>query len=81
MRAIRPCGPQVHERFTSQTGDLLMTTLEPRGALAVLECEHLCMAMRGIRKAGSRTVTSAVRGIFQRDAKSRAEVLSLIVRG
>jgi GTP cyclohydrolase I len=73
--------PQVQERLTSQIADLLMASLEPRGAIAVLECEHMCMAMRGIRKAGSRTVTSAVRGIFQRDAKSRAEVLSLIVRG
>lgn len=73
--------PQVQERLTSQIADLLMKTLLPRGAVAVLECEHMCMAMRGIRKAGSRTVTSAVRGVFQRDAKSRAEVLSLIVRG
>ena len=73
--------PQVQERLTAQIADLLMDALSPRGALAVLECEHLCMAMRGIRKAGSRTVTSAVRGIFQRDAKTRSEALSLLMRG
>jgi GTP cyclohydrolase I len=73
--------PQVQERLTAQIADLLMAELTPRGTLAVLECEHMCMAMRGIRKAGSRTVTSAVRGIFQRDAKTRSEALSLIMRG
>jgi GTP cyclohydrolase I len=72
--------PQVQERLTSQIADLLVTSLQPRGVIAVLECEHMCMAMRGIHKAGSRTVTSAVRGIFQRDAKSRAEAMSLIIR-
>ncbi|OLB79092.1 MAG: GTP cyclohydrolase I FolE [Actinobacteria bacterium 13_2_20CM_2_71_6] len=71
--------PQVQERLTSQVADLLMERLQPRGVIAVLECEHMCMAMRGIQKAGSRTVTSAVRGVFQRDAKSRAEAMSLIL--
>ncbi len=52
-----------------------MEQLKPRGVIAVLECEHMCMAMRGIQKAGSRTVTSAVRGIFQTDAKSRSEAM------
>jgi GTP cyclohydrolase IA len=73
--------PQVQERLTSQIVDLLMAKLQPRGVIAVLECEHMCMAMRGIQKAGAKTVTSAVRGIFQRDAKSRSEAMTLIMRG
>ncbi len=73
--------PQVQERLTSQVADLLMAKLQPRGVIAVLECEHMCMAMRGIQKAGAKTITSAVRGIFQRDAKSRAEAMSLIMAG
>jgi GTP cyclohydrolase I len=72
--------PQVQERLTSQVADQLMERLDPRGVIAVLECEHMCIAMRGIQKAGSRTVTSAVRGIFTTDAKSRAEAMSLIIR-
>jgi GTP cyclohydrolase I len=72
--------PQVQERLTSQIADLLMERLDPRGVIAVLECEHMCMAMRGIQKAGSKTITSAVRGLFQCDAKSRAEAMSLIIR-
>ncbi|HET8662205.1 MAG TPA: GTP cyclohydrolase I FolE [Micromonosporaceae bacterium] len=72
--------PQVQERLTSQVADLLMKALDPRGVIAVLECEHMCMAMRGIQKGGSRTITSAVRGLFQVDAKSRAEAMSLIIR-
>lgn len=71
--------PQVQERLTSQVADLLMKQLGARGVIVVVECEHMCMAMRGIRKVGSRTVTSAVRGIFQGDAKSRAEAMSLII--
>jgi GTP cyclohydrolase IA len=71
--------PQVQERLTSQIADLLMDRLRPRGVIAVLECEHLCMSMRGIQKPGARTVTSAVRGVFQRDAKSRSEAMSLIL--
>ncbi|GAA0815468.1 GTP cyclohydrolase 1 [Spirilliplanes yamanashiensis] len=73
--------PQVQERLTSQIADLLMDRLDPRGAIVVLECEHMCMEMRGIRKAGARTVTSAVRGAFQSDGKVRAEAMSLIIRG
>src|SRR5689334_21445367 len=73
--------PQVQERLTSQIADLLMKQLEPRGVIAVLECEHLCMAMRGIRKGGSRTITSAVRGLLRDDAKTRAEAMGLILRG
>jgi GTP cyclohydrolase I len=73
--------PQVQERLTTQVADLLMSKLDPRGVITVLECEHMCMEMRGIRKAGARTVTSAVRGAFQHDAKSRAEAMALIIRG
>lgn len=71
--------PQVQERLTAQVADLLMAQLDPRGVIAVLDCEHMCMAMRGIQKPGSRTVTSAVRGTFATDAKSRAEAMSLII--
>jgi GTP cyclohydrolase IA len=73
--------PQVQERLTSQVADTLMKALDPRGVIVVVECEHMCMAMRGIQKPGARTVTSAVRGLFQCDAKSRAEAMSLIMRG
>lgn len=72
--------PQVQERLTAQIADLLAGALHPRGVIVVLECEHMCMAMRGIQKGGSRTVTSAVRGQFQVDAKSRSEAMSLILR-
>jgi GTP cyclohydrolase IA len=71
--------PQVQERLTVQIADLLMAQLGARGVIAVLECEHMCMEMRGIRKAGARTTTSAVRGLFKQDAKSRAEAMSLII--
>jgi GTP cyclohydrolase I len=70
--------PQVQERLTSQVADTLMAGLDPRGVIVVLECDHMCIAMRGIQKPGARTVTSAVRGLFQNDAKSRAEAMSLI---
>jgi GTP cyclohydrolase I len=70
--------PQVQERLTSEIADLLMKQLGARGVIVVLECRHLCMEMRGIRKAGARTVTSAVRGAFQRDGKVRAEAMALI---
>lgn len=69
--------PQVQERLTSQVADALVEHLFPQGVLVVLECEHQCMTMRGVQKAGSRTVTSAVRGIL-RDSATRAEALSLI---
>ncbi|WP_344081153.1 GTP cyclohydrolase I FolE [Luedemannella helvata] len=71
--------PQVQERLTSQIADTLMDALNPRGVIVVVDCAHTCMSMRGIQKPGSRTVTSAVRGIFQADAKSRAEAMSLIL--
>ena len=70
--------PQVQERLTSQIADAMMRKLEPRGVIVVIEAEHLCMAMRGIRKPGATTTTSAVRGGFKNNAASRAEVLSLI---
>lgn len=70
--------PQVQERLTTQVADALMHILEPRGVIAVFECEHLCMSMRGIRKPGARTVTSAVRGQL-RDPATRAEAMSLIL--
>ncbi|MFJ5922878.1 GTP cyclohydrolase I FolE [Kitasatospora sp. NPDC092948] len=70
--------PQVQERLTSQVADALMRILEPRGAIVVIECEHMCMSMRGIRKPGATTVTSAVRGQL-RDPATRAEAMSLII--
>ena len=72
--------PQVQERMTSQIADALMRVLEPRGALVVIEAEHLCMSMRGVRKPGAKTVTSAVRGQL-RDAATRAEAMSLMQHG
>ncbi|MEO6885568.1 MAG: GTP cyclohydrolase I FolE [Jatrophihabitantaceae bacterium] len=71
--------PQVQERLTSQVADAVMSRLEPRGVIVVVEAEHLCMAMRGVRKPGSRTMTSAVRGTFKQDQRTRAEALSLIL--
>lgn len=71
--------PQVQERLTSQVADALMDRLQPRGAIVVVEAEHLCMSMRGVRKPGARTVTSAVRGIFQSDPRTRAEAMSLLL--
>ena len=70
--------PQVQERVTCQIADALMRILEPRGVIVVLECEHLCMSMRGVRKPGATTVTSAVRGIFRKEARTRAEAMSLL---
>jgi GTP cyclohydrolase I len=70
--------PQVQERMTTQIADSLMRILDPRGVIVVVECEHLCMSMRGIRKPGAITVTSAVRGQL-RDPATRAEAMSLIV--
>ena len=70
--------PQVQERLTAQVADAMMHKLEPRGVIVVIDAEHLCMGMRGIRKPGSRTTTSAVRGIFQSSPSSRAEALSLM---
>ncbi|MBB4924162.1 GTP cyclohydrolase I [Kitasatospora kifunensis] len=70
--------PQVQERLTSQVADSLMRILEPRGAIVVIECEHMCMSMRGIRKPGAKTITSAVRGQL-RDPATRNEAMSLII--
>ncbi|MFJ3957422.1 GTP cyclohydrolase I FolE [Arthrobacter sp. NPDC090010] len=70
--------PQVQERLTTQIVEALVTHLQPRGAIAVVECEHMCMSMRGIRKPGAKTVTSAVRGQLH-DPATRAEAMSLIL--
>ena len=70
--------PQVQERLTSQVADALVEVLHAQSVIVVIECEHLCMAMRGIRKPGATTTTSAVRGGFKSNAASRAEVMSLI---
>src|SRR6202000_1946981 len=72
--------PQVQERLTSQIAEALVKQLNPRGVIVVVEAEHLCMAMRGVRKPGAVTTTSAVRGQFKTDAASRAEALDLILR-
>jgi GTP cyclohydrolase I len=71
--------PQVQERMTSQIADALMSVLEPRGALVVIEAEHLCMSMRGVRKPGAKTVTSAVRGSMRDSDRTRAEAMSLLL--
>jgi len=73
--------PQVQERLTGQVADALVRKLDPCGVIVVIEAEHLCMGMRGIKKPGSRTLTSAVRGLFQTSPSSRAEALSLIRSG
>ncbi|TSA57134.1 GTP cyclohydrolase I FolE [bacterium] len=69
---------QVQERLTTQIADIIMQKLKPLGVLVVIEAEHLCMSMRGVKKPGAVTVTSAVRGIFKENAKTRQEALSLI---
>ncbi|MGY1696523.1 MULTISPECIES: GTP cyclohydrolase I FolE [unclassified Geodermatophilus] len=71
--------PQVQERMTRQIADALAEHLKPRGVIVVVEAEHLCMGMRGIRKPGSTTVTSAVRGIFRDNPATRAEAMSLVL--
>ncbi|WP_405439270.1 GTP cyclohydrolase I FolE [Streptomyces avidinii] len=70
--------PQVQERLTTQIADSLMEILEPRGVIVVIECEHMCMTMRGVRKPGAKTITSAVRGQL-RDPATRNEAMSLIM--
>ncbi len=70
--------PQVQERITKTLADVLMETLDAKGAMVVLSAEHLCMSMRGIKKPGSKTVTTAVRGKFAEDSQARNEVLTLI---
>ncbi len=71
--------PQVQERMTKQIADAMMAALHPRGVIVVVEAEHLCMAMRGVRKPGTRTMTSAVRGIFKENASTRAEAMGLVL--
>ena len=70
--------PQVQERLTTQIAEIIMQKLKPMGVMVVLEAEHLCMSMRGVRKPGTLTVTSAVRGIFKENQKTRSEALSLM---
>ncbi len=70
--------PQLQERITTTVADSIMEMLEPSGVVVVIEAEHMCMTMRGVKKPGAKTVTSAVRGIFEKDAPARAEVFSLI---
>lgn len=69
---------QVQERLTSQVADALMAELKPLGCMVAIECEHLCMSMRGVKKAGAKTTTSAVRGSFRKSTETRMEALSLI---
>ena len=71
--------PQVQERLTGQVADAIMEHLNPRGVIVVVEAEHLCMTMRGVRKPGAQTVTSAVRGIFRSSDRTRSEAMSLIL--
>ncbi len=70
--------PQLQERMTSQVADTIMEALDPLGVIVVVEAEHMCMTMRGIKKAGSKTLTSAVRGVFKTNEATRAEAFSLI---
>ena len=72
--------PQLQERLSSQLADVIMETMAPQGVAVVISANHLCMQMRGIRKPGSLTVTSAMRGVFQRGSATRAEFMSLIAR-
>lgn len=70
--------PQLQERLTATVADAIVNKLEPYGVIVVIEAEHMCMTMRGVKKPGSKTITSAIRGVFDTDAKSRAEVMSFI---
>ncbi|MCX7920776.1 MAG: GTP cyclohydrolase I FolE [Clostridia bacterium] len=70
--------PQLQERLTTEVANVIMETVDPIGVAVVVEAEHLCMTMRGIKKPGSRTITSALRGIIKTDARTRAEVMALI---
>ncbi len=70
--------PQLQERLTSQIADTLMKSIKPNGVLVVVEAEHLCLTMRGIKKPGSKMVTSAVRGLFRKSQATRSEALALI---
>ncbi|HCX64634.1 MAG TPA: GTP cyclohydrolase I FolE [Eubacteriaceae bacterium] len=73
--------PQLQERLTATVADTIQNELEPYGVIVVIEAEHMCMTMRGVKKPGSKTVTSAVRGVFSSDAKARSEVMSFIKLG
>ena len=73
--------PQLQERLTGQIADFLNDSLNPLGVAVVIEAEHLCMTMRGIKASGAQTRTSALRGIMRNDAKTRAEALSLLTGG
>jgi GTP cyclohydrolase I len=70
--------PQVQERLTTQIADMITSKLKPQGCMVIIEAEHLCMSMRGVRKPGVLTITSAVRGVFKENEKTRAETLALI---
>ncbi|MDP3013983.1 MAG: GTP cyclohydrolase I FolE, partial [Candidatus Subteraquimicrobiales bacterium] len=70
--------PQLQERLTTMIADVLVKAIKPRGVLVVIKAEHLCMSMRGVKKPGSLTITSAVRGIFRENSATRAEAMSLI---
>ena len=72
--------PQVQERLTTQIADAMVKILDPMGVIVIIDCEHLCMSMRGVRKSRARTTTSAVRGVL-RDPATRAEAISLITKG
>ena len=69
---------QVQERITTDIADIIMKKLKPKGVMVVIEAEHMCMSMRGVKKPGILTITSAVRGIFRKNEKTRAEAMSLI---
>jgi GTP cyclohydrolase I len=73
--------PQVQERLTTQVADAVEQCLKPRGVIVVVEAEHLCMSIRGVRKPGAKTVTSAVRGLFRENSSTRNEAMSLILHG
>lgn len=70
--------PQLQERITSTIAESMMDKLDPHGVIVVVEAEHMCMTMRGVKKPGSKTITSAVRGVFQNDASARSEAMMLI---
>lgn len=70
--------PQVQERLTTQVADIIMLKLKPQGCMVVIEADHLCMSIRGVKKPGTLTVTSAVRGVFKENEKTRAEALALM---
>ena len=72
--------PQVQERLTSQVADAMQNSLDPKGVMVVIEAEHLCMSMRGVKQAGSTTVTSAVRGLFRTNVATREEAMRFIQR-